>query len=361
MNRELCTGCGVCAKKCPTKAIKMEKDLEGFSYPIIDARSCVGCGMCEDICHCNGDRGERTYKKIAYRVFSLDNSVRFNSTSGGVFSELASEVINAGGAIYGATYDYKTKSVKHLRISKIDDINVVRQSKYVESSLAHIYASLTEDINKNVPILFCGTPCQVAALQKYIGNVPDNVLFVDFACMGAASPKAFYYWIAEIEEKIGAKFSKCWFKYKDEGWRNSPLTTKLEFDDSQSIVLRGDDNLYMKGYVEDLLFMRPSCSVCKYKGINKPGDLTIGDFWGLREEMDDRCGVSFCIINTEKGQRLFERIKEAVDAKEISVEQACSNNRGMTDKVLRNEKANDFLGKLGSESFSALYEKYSNR
>ena len=39
-----CTGCTACASGCPKDAITMERDREGFAYPVIDGAACVRCG-----------------------------------------------------------------------------------------------------------------------------------------------------------------------------------------------------------------------------------------------------------------------------------------------------------------------------
>lgn len=49
-NKEECCGCGACASVCPTDAITMEFDEEGFEYPRIDEQKCINCNKCIKIC-----------------------------------------------------------------------------------------------------------------------------------------------------------------------------------------------------------------------------------------------------------------------------------------------------------------------
>lgn len=35
-DKSMCNGCEICTKVCPTNAIKMVEDQEGFLYPEID-------------------------------------------------------------------------------------------------------------------------------------------------------------------------------------------------------------------------------------------------------------------------------------------------------------------------------------
>ena len=43
---ELCTGCTICAKKCPEEAII---GAEKHPYFIVSEK-CTGCGICKDVC-----------------------------------------------------------------------------------------------------------------------------------------------------------------------------------------------------------------------------------------------------------------------------------------------------------------------
>ena len=45
-----CTGCTACASSCPKDAITMERDREGFAYPVVDPERCVRCGRCTAVC-----------------------------------------------------------------------------------------------------------------------------------------------------------------------------------------------------------------------------------------------------------------------------------------------------------------------
>ncbi len=48
--KEDCCGCFACFSICPSHAIDMAEDLEGFVYPVIDANKCIGCHRCKTIC-----------------------------------------------------------------------------------------------------------------------------------------------------------------------------------------------------------------------------------------------------------------------------------------------------------------------
>ena len=50
INRDLCINCGICAFKCPVKALKTEEDLNGDRILKYNAAVCIGCGACQVSC-----------------------------------------------------------------------------------------------------------------------------------------------------------------------------------------------------------------------------------------------------------------------------------------------------------------------
>ena len=49
-SKEECCGCALCYAVCPSQAINMEYDTEGFLYPVIDEHKCIKCKKCLKIC-----------------------------------------------------------------------------------------------------------------------------------------------------------------------------------------------------------------------------------------------------------------------------------------------------------------------
>jgi ferredoxin len=49
-SKEDCCGCFACFSVCPSNAIEMNEDIEGFVYPNVNVEKCIGCHQCERIC-----------------------------------------------------------------------------------------------------------------------------------------------------------------------------------------------------------------------------------------------------------------------------------------------------------------------
>lgn len=61
IDKESCTGCGICVDQCPAGAICMEKDIA-----FIKDDECIRCGICHDVCPEDAARhdGERVPDEV---------------------------------------------------------------------------------------------------------------------------------------------------------------------------------------------------------------------------------------------------------------------------------------------------------
>lgn len=363
-----CTGCAACANSCPNGALKMEDDKNGFSYPSIDKNYCINCKACYNSCPIvNKDKKEKrkyadsneVINSIVYSAWSKNDNTRFSSTSGGIFTELSYAIINEGGWVYGAAYDDQLK-VYHKGVNLKESINELRQSKYVQSDIGFVYKDVKEKVKNNV-VLFVGTPCQVAGLYNYLGIDSKNLITVEFICYGVNSPKAYRKWIDELEENVGDSVKNIWFKYKEFGWKASPYCTFIEYKNGKKVILNGNNNKYMVGYLRGNWYMRPSCSACKFMNEERVADITLGDFWGIDRKYDDDRGTSLIMINTYKGKELFELSKEHIEYQQQDVSSISSGNPHFYKPIKYNRKEDAFLSELDNKKFSKVVNKYQRR
>lgn len=362
-NKVDCTGCGACWNVCPKGCNSAQHDEQGFLYPKVDLEKCINCNLCIKVCPIinkkNSTIDDSTDKNPeVYAAWSKNIEVRYNSTSGGVFSELAYYVINMNGLVVGAAYD-NYNLVSHILAVNSEDVEKIRQSKYIQSNIGTIYQTLKNKLDDSITVLFCGTPCQVAGLKKYLRKEYSNLLTIDFICRGVNSPKAYQYWLSELEEQYKDKVKKVWFKYKANGWKKSPYCTRVEFMNNSNIVVNGKKNMFMIGYLKGNLYLRQSCSKCYFKGDKRVSDITLADFWKIEISIDDDQGISMVMLNSEKGKILFEHIKGKLVAylrnfDEIKVGNTCFDN-----SVILNPKGDLFLSELGTKSFSKLVKSYT--
>lgn len=299
LSRDECVGCGACAAVCPAQAIAMQPDAEGFAYPALAAESCTRCGLC--LRQCVGLRQRRAAQgePKAYLAFHRRADIRKQSSSGGLFYALASNVLAKGGAVYGAALD-ETFCVRHIRAASEADVRRLMASKYVQSDLGAVYAPMLEDLKAGVPVLFCGTPCQVGAMRRFVRQMPENQpLFVDFVCHGVPSPEVWQSYLRYLRRKGG--IASVQFRSKEKGWHDYHFAVQYRVGKRRAHSHERDP--YMRAFLSNRN-LRPSCYACAWKGDRSEADITLADAWKIEKEYpawaDDR-GTSLLLVHTEQG------------------------------------------------------------
>lgn len=330
--KNICNGCGVCALVCPKKCIKMVEDTEGFLYPEVDESKCIKCNKCKKYCANFNEKKEKNEK--AYIAINNSNEQLRKSSSGGVFLALAEYIINNNGVVFGVTYNNELEAV-HEYAETIEECEKFCGSKYVRSNLQDSYIKVKEYLNDGRKVLFTGTACQISGLKKFIGNENENLILCDILCHANPSPKVFKLYIKNLEKVKKKKVKYIWFRSKENGWKNQ--TPIIEFTDGT----KEEENSYFKAFVSEII-NRPSCYNCQFASKRRISDFTIGDFWGIEKvnpKIKTENGVSLLNVNSEKGNRIFNELKEKITFEEANYDLACSFNHyhNVSENINRNK------------------------
>ncbi len=311
LERKNCTGCGACFNKCPVKAISMKYNREGFLEPVIDKNKCVNCGLCKNVCPQLADELKLNEVKSVYGIKCVDN-IRENCSSGGVFGAISNWAIKNKGVVFGAAYSKDFKKVEHIKVEKLDDLKKIYKSKYLQSDTENIYNEVKKALeNNNNPVVFAGCPCQVEALKKFLNKDYENLILIDILCHGVVSPKAYQKFLEEFVGDTKSQIVNVDFRPKELGWATKNLMVQTQ--DGTKRVSRGNEtyfNAFLWGYSQ-----REVCFDCKYAQKNRPGDITLGDFWGINNidpKINDNRGVSLVFANSSKGEIVIDEIKKYV-------------------------------------------------
>lgn len=306
LGKSRCCGCTACSQICPKQCITMESDLQGFLYPIVNTIECIGCNLCEKVCPVL-NQSEPQEPLQVYAAKNCDEQIRENSSSGGIFTSIAECIIKNGGVVFGATFN-EYWEVRHIYVEAITDLSKFRGSKYVQSNLEGVYQSVKSILLTGRQVLFSGTPCQIAGLRSFLREENDNLFTVDIVCHGVPSPLVWN----EYLNHISAKYKRCVqdivsinFRNKEFGWYS--YRVNIEWKDKIYSKPKSED-LFMLGFLKNL-YLRPSCEECPVKSGKSGSDITLGDFWGVNEahpEIYDDKGVTMVLLNTKKGQKLFD-------------------------------------------------------
>lgn len=312
LNKQDCCGCESCIQICPKQCISLNEDEEGFKYPSINLTNCIQCNLCEKVCPgIQQKEPEIKANLISYAAINKSNSVRFNSSSGGVFYELAKYIIEKeNGIIYGASL-ISPEIVQHIRIIDTKDIIKLQKSKYLQSYIGNTFKEVKKDLDSQRVVLFSGTPCQIRALHLFLKDTHyPNLFTLDIACHGIPSSKIWKIYLSNLN--INKSNILVDFRDKNAAWHNYTLSISKQDTNTKVIFERCDKNIFMRGFIYNL-YNRPSCHHCPAKGFTSGSDIMLADYWGIEKfypEFDDNKGTSLVITKGEKGEFLFSNIKQ---------------------------------------------------
>lgn len=333
-----CCGCELCVSVCPTGAITMQMDAEGFRYPIIDHSACVGCNRCEKCCvFLNYQKPECEMQK-AYACRNKDEEVRKVSTSGGLYTPFAQQILNKNGIIYGVKFT-DNWSVEYGRADNFEETCKFRLSKYPQAHVNRIYEEVKNDLDNGYTVFFTGTPCQIAAVKSYVGNKYENFYTLDFICLGVASPGIWDWYLDNVHNRQNIKGIN--FKSKILGWKDWHI---LFDEDGKKTWESNKENNYMHDFCTGIN-TRLSCFSCPFKGLDHVSDFTISDCWGLGEtlKINDNKGLSALLIHTRKGMSLFEKIKDNFIFEEHDPYELMKGNRATFGHLYINNNREQFF------------------
>lgn len=309
LNKESCTGCGMCSDVCPQKAINMTINSEGFYEPAVKKELCVNCDICAKVCpQINPISYYRA--KEAHAVICRDE-IREHCSSGGVFGAVAKWAISMKGIVFGAAFVDDFKKVRHIKVVDEDKLIKLYKSKYLQSETGGIFRKVKETLREtDKPVVFCGCPCQIAALKNYLGKEHDNLITIDLLCHGVVSPRVYEQFLQEMTNDIDEPITDVDFRSKKMGWSCNLVVNVA--DSTQRVDPY--DGTYFRSFLWGYS-QRNVCFECKYARLERVGDITLGDFWGIDNilpEMNDKKGTSLVLCNTQKGRVVFEKISEYV-------------------------------------------------
>lgn len=324
----LCTGCGACAAACPAGSICMTTDREGFSYPRVDNNQCIACHKCLNVCQASRDSAKHNPIEIE-ALYASRKDERAAGSSGGIMGLLAKRVLESNGVVFGAVFDAEGHRVIHAS-TETHSLEKILRSKYVQSEAWPTYARVKQHLCSGEQVLFCGTPCQVIGLNRYLGKQYSNLLTVDFFCHGVPSPGFFADYARLVESQKGSRLTDVTFREKSHGWREQHM--RWYFSDGSNIEEPSLDNCHYFFFLGNYS-LRKSCYTCElYK--RHEADITLADYWLIDPSFDDDLGTSLVLANTENGLTFLREIKK--DTIEIPVDNFdfeiyrhsyCSNKR----------------------------------
>lgn len=349
-----CTGCSACANICPRGCIRMTADCEGFLYPEVNEEQCMDCGLCENVCPMLHKPKQHELVAV-YGAKNRDDAVRFTSSSGGMFTLLAEEVLRQGGVVAGAALDEKL-AVRHVLVDNVDDLFKLRGSKYVQSEIGTIYREVRQQLLAGKKVLFSGTPCQIAGLKGYLVKPFANLLTVDVVCHGVPSPRVYCKHLAELGEEAGEPVVQVRFRDKAKGWKSGET---LFLTEHQRFGASKRQETYMRLFLNNIS-IRPSCGECAFNNKRSLADITIADYWGIDKqfpEFDDDKGVTLVLVNSRAGADLLALVKEQAELIVTDFAKGAEYNLAVSKSLPLHSQRAFFFEQLDAYTLKELVER----
>lgn len=316
-----CCGCGACVQICPKNCIDFVNDQEGFWYPRINQEKCIGCNLCENVCPNIKCEEKKDDILEAYVSYANDDKLRNKSSSGGIFSVLAMQILKRGGIIFGAAFD-ANMLVSHIGISSVSELEKLQGSKYLQSRTEMSYFEAERALKAGKWVLYSGTACQISGLKKYLRREYTNLVTVDVLCHGVPSPKVWERYLDDQQKLYNGRIKKVSLRQKSKGWK--AFSTELIFDNEKKYEQVYTKDPYMQLFLKNIC-LRPSCYDCNFKSLNRDSDITIGDCWGIEKympEMDDDRGTSVVLVHSQQGKSLLQECKQSLVLRTAEVDRA---------------------------------------
>lgn len=348
-----CSGCGACIEVCPKKCITIKKDELGFNYATFrDTSSCIDCGKCIKVCPQKKTRPNQLKCKSIYYGKSKDSDVVINSTSGGIFSIISSYIIERGGVVWGVSINDNGYPV-FTCIDNMNSLHMIRGSKYVEVNSPLPYTKIRQQLEDGIDVLVSGTPCQMLALKKFLGDKYPNLYTLDLFCYGVQSPYMWSRYLGEINCNC-KQISEIKFRCKKKSWWDYSMLIKYA-DNSSYSASRWEDP-WLLSYAK-ALYNRESCAKCEAKKFPKETDFTLGDFWAIEWYLsrnpciEKKEGVSIIFLHSVKAQKIFDKIKDKLIISELSIGDVIRLYPKLGLSNTANEESESFIRSVNEKGF----------
>ena len=307
---KMCAGCSACVGICPKGAVSLVPDEWGYYRRAVNEALCVDCGLCTKVCPAlQLPETGNSLKPECYEFIASDDEILRKSSSGGIFTTLAAQILAQGGVVVGAAWrdDF---AVEHIVVESEEELWKLQKSKYLQSYMGNSLCRVKALLDGGRLVMFTGTPCQVAGLRTFLGKEYDNLFTVDILCGNAPSAMFFKKYITE---DFGDRLKSYEFRHKSDKKRWDSIHVQITLNDGKTFTRSGPkDDDYQRVYHNHVM-CAPHCEQCRYQAFPRMGDLSIGDFWGIKRhdpELDTFKGVSLVLCNSEKGKKLFDEIPD---------------------------------------------------
>lgn len=365
-DKNLCCGCEACKNICPKRAISMKEDIYGVKYPEIDQEKCINCGMCQKLCP-QTNRIETNNVIECYAAKRKSQKKRLNSASGGIASCLyeafLKEITNS--VVFGV--EFNDNNIAKFKMTKnFDDLEKFKGSKYVQADIDNLYVDIENCLKNRMNVLVVGTPCQIAGINSFLGKKrisKEKLYTIDLICHGVAPNKYLNENLEYLKKKYNWKNIKNISFRSNRTYRNFHFCLEAQKNKIKNYNRYSQEDPYFFAFLKGIS-LRENCYKCKYANTNRVADITLGDFIGIGKHKDydeynddSKNNTSIVLVNTDKGQKLFEKILNDIDLKTRNIKEALIECTSLREPFPKSEYRQNFLDNYIKEGFVTAVQK----
>lgn len=342
-DKSLCTACYSCFNACNVGCIEMKLDEDGCIRPHIDSDRCVDCGQCQKHCPVN-NTPEFNSVKSTIAAFAKNSDINKSSTSGGIATLLSLNTVDKNGIVFSSRIT-DDLSVEMKGCSNEKEVMLSQGSKYVHSHINNSFKEIKNELENGREVLVISTPCQISGLKAFLQKNYEKLYTVDIICHGTPDQNIF---LEYTKNELGDEISQVSdIKFRDSRPFATGINYILQYLDKDKKPLRYlpfRSSSYYWCFLYGYSF-RENCYHCMYARQERMGDVTLGDFWGFDDsefKKKKNSGISLVLINTDKGQQLFDRIKCDLEYTQSSIDKALDGNDQLSAPQKLVEQAQNF-------------------
>ena len=308
-------------------------------------------------------------EQYVFGGYNKDEKVRFESTSGGVFSAIVDAYCDENYVIFGAASD--GINVYHTYITDKKSLAKFRKSKYSQSKMGTAYRDVMSLLRNGKKVLFSGTPCQIAGLKMILQDMDTtNLLTVEVVCEGVPSPLYIRKYEKTLERKYGGKIESLDYRYTGTSCFNHG---KWDFQMMKVKVLNNKKEIMVDRWFNpfwsiwlDHLISRPSCYECPFAKQERVADITMGDLWGVHlycpELYGKNLGSSVIFANSEKGKEIIFKAQRNMFGHELNLKDALRYQGPMRRTISSNSRRAECMRDLqGDMSYEEINKKWAKK
>lgn len=358
-----CYGCEACVQTCSVHALNMGQDGEGFWIPVHNREKCIECRQCIDVCQIGKEHQQFMSKhkcvQHTYAAYSRDEGNVLKSSSGGVFTELATTTIRKNGVVFGASLE--KDFLYHKGVTDIYGLESIRRSKYIQSRIGNSYIETKQYLEGGQWVLFCGTPCQIAGLKLFLGKEYNNLLCADILCHGVPSPSLFKSHIQYLQEDM-EEITNYEFRLK-KNLKTPYYCCTIQYGNKEKSMMCFQD-VYFRLFLDEMTY-RERCYNCPYACRERVGDVSLGDFgWAKvfcdRLRKEDRSGltISTIITNTARGEDILKQVYHRLEIEESSMDDLATRNKAVNTPAKRPDERDDIYIQINQQGYKQWTKQY---